>query len=62
MSRLFAADAHRGDGQRFVVRADEKLTAFLERERVMRRRNVLNLQGIEQQSRSSWRRFLIIPI
>jgi hypothetical protein len=22
------ADAHRGDGKRFVVRADEKLTAF----------------------------------
>ena len=32
MSRLFAADAHRGDGKRFVVRADEKLTAFLELE------------------------------
>jgi hypothetical protein len=26
------ADAHRGDGQRFIVRADEKLTAFLELE------------------------------
>jgi len=26
------ADAHRGDGKRFVVRADEKLTAFLELE------------------------------
>ena len=25
-------DAHRGDGQRFVVRADEKLTAFVELE------------------------------
>jgi len=25
---IFIADAHRGDGQRFVVRADEKLTAF----------------------------------
>jgi hypothetical protein len=24
------ADAHRGDGERYVVRADEKLTAFLE--------------------------------
>jgi Circularly permutated YpsA SLOG family len=30
--RIFVADAHRGDGQRFVVRADEKLTAFLELE------------------------------
>jgi hypothetical protein len=26
------ADAHRGDGKRLVVRADEKLTAFLELE------------------------------
>jgi hypothetical protein len=26
---IFIADAHRGDGKRFVVRADEKLTAFL---------------------------------
>jgi hypothetical protein len=24
------ADAHRGDGQRFIVREDEKLTAFME--------------------------------
>ena len=29
---IWIADAHRGDGQRFVVRADEKLTAFLELE------------------------------
>ena len=28
-------DAHRGDGQRFVVRADEKATAFLELERAI---------------------------
>jgi hypothetical protein len=26
---IFIADAHRGDGERFVVRAEEKLTAFL---------------------------------
>jgi hypothetical protein len=39
------ADAHRDDGKRFVLRADEKLTAFLELERVMRRSNVFNLQG-----------------
>ena len=36
MSRLFAADAHHGDGQRFVVRADEKLTAFVELESATR--------------------------
>jgi len=29
---MFVADAHRGDGKRFVVRADEKLTAFIELE------------------------------
>jgi hypothetical protein len=29
---LFMADAHRSDGKRFVVSADEKLTAFLELE------------------------------
>jgi hypothetical protein len=29
---IFVADAHRGDGKRFVVRADEKLTAFVELE------------------------------
>jgi len=29
---IFVADAHRGDGKRFIVRAHEKLTAFLELE------------------------------
>jgi SAM-dependent methyltransferase len=33
---IWIADAHRGDGKRFVVRADEKLTAFLELEAVVR--------------------------
>jgi hypothetical protein len=27
------ADAHRGDGKRFIVRADDKLSAFVELER-----------------------------
>ena len=27
---IWIADAHRDDGRRFIVRADEKLTAFLE--------------------------------
>ncbi len=31
---IWIADAHRSDGQRFIVRADEKLTAFVELERV----------------------------
>jgi hypothetical protein len=33
---IWIADAHRGDGRRFVVRADEKLTAFLELETAIR--------------------------
>ena len=32
---IWIADAHRGDGKRFIVRADEKLTAFLELERAV---------------------------
>jgi hypothetical protein len=31
---IWIVDAHRGDGNRYVVRADELLTAFLELERV----------------------------
>jgi len=30
---IFVTDAHRDDGKRFVVRSEEKLTAFLELER-----------------------------
>jgi hypothetical protein len=33
---IWIVDAHRGDGQRFVVHADEKLTAFLELESTIR--------------------------
>ncbi|HET6888571.1 MAG TPA: hypothetical protein VFH87_11690 [Candidatus Udaeobacter sp.] len=29
---IWVADAHRDDGRRFVVRSDEKLTAFMELE------------------------------
>ena len=32
---IYVADSHRDDGQRFVVHADEKLTAFLELERAV---------------------------
>ena len=34
---IWIADAHRDDRKRFVVRADEKLTAFLELESAIRR-------------------------
>ena len=33
---IFIADAHRDDGKRLVVHADEKLTAFLELESAVR--------------------------
>jgi hypothetical protein len=33
---VWIADAHRDDGKRFVVRADEKLTAFVELESAIR--------------------------
>jgi hypothetical protein len=32
---MWIVDAHRGDGKRFIVRADEILTAFLELERTI---------------------------
>jgi hypothetical protein len=34
--KIWIVDAHRDDGKRFVARSDEKLTAFLELERVTR--------------------------
>jgi hypothetical protein len=36
---IWIADAHRDDGKRFVVHADEKLTAFIELESVIRAGN-----------------------
>jgi hypothetical protein len=38
---IWIADAHRGDGKRFVVLADEKLTAFMELELAISRRAIL---------------------
>jgi hypothetical protein len=35
---IWIADAHRDDGQRFIVRVDEKLTAFIELESAVRGR------------------------
>jgi hypothetical protein len=32
---IWIGDAHRNDGKRFIVRADEKLTAFVELQRAM---------------------------
>jgi cold shock CspA family protein len=33
---IFVTDAHRGDGKRFIARADEKADCFLELEQVTR--------------------------
>jgi hypothetical protein len=33
---IFVADAHRGDGQRFIVCADEKLTTFVQLDSAIR--------------------------
>jgi hypothetical protein len=33
---IWIVDAHRGDGRRFIVRADEKLTTFVELEAAIR--------------------------
>jgi hypothetical protein len=37
---IWIADAHRGDGKRYVVHADEKLTAFLELESAIRQNSI----------------------
>jgi hypothetical protein len=33
---IWIADAHRGDGKRFILHADDKLTAFMELESAIR--------------------------
>jgi hypothetical protein len=40
---IWISDAHRGDGKRFVVRADEKLTPFLELESAVRSLRLLEI-------------------
>ncbi len=43
---IWIADAHRGDGKRFIVRADEKLAAFLELESANRAVSPLKSRGV----------------
>jgi len=38
---IWIADAHRGDGKRFIVRADEKLSAFIELESAINQSKIL---------------------
>ena len=40
---IWIVEAHRDDGKRFVVRADEKLTAFIELESAVRTRGAIVL-------------------
>jgi hypothetical protein len=42
---IFVVDAHCDDGRRFVVRSDEKLTAFLELERITHKLAVSAILG-----------------
>ena len=42
---IWIVDAHRDDGKRFVVRADEKLTAFVELEAVVLFRSMVLLSA-----------------
>jgi hypothetical protein len=42
---IWIVDAHRNDGKRFVLRSDEKLTAFLELERITHEIAVSRLLG-----------------
>jgi len=44
---IWIVDAHRDDGKRFVVHADEKLTAFVELESAIRARTELSRQAGE---------------
>jgi len=47
---IFVADAHRGDGQHFIVRADEKLTALVELR--------IGDSGLRLFALTSWRDFI----
>src|SRR5207244_10699439 len=48
---IFVTDAHRGDGKRFVVSADEKLTAFLELESAIRGCGEFEVRGFLETGR-----------
>jgi hypothetical protein len=47
---IWIADAHRGHGKRFIVHADEKLTAFLELEATIRAASGLSHHMLRRQS------------
>jgi len=50
---IWTADAHRGDGKRYVVQAEERLTAFLELE--------FPIRACGRIASTSWRGVVEIP-
>ena len=50
---IWIVDAHRDNGERFVVRADEKSTAFLEVESAIREASGKLLKGVFVEGRLS---------
>jgi hypothetical protein len=55
---IWIADAHGGDGKRFVVHADEKLTAFQELESATRAVRPKIGKGTRGASAMSWERLI----
>ena len=49
---IFVADAHRDDGKRFIVRSDERLSVFLELERITHELALSALLGDDSNSLS----------
>jgi hypothetical protein len=50
----WVADAHRGDGNRFVVHADRKLTAFVELESALLAASPRSYPGAANLTRDFW--------
>jgi hypothetical protein len=46
--KVWIADAHRDDGKRYVARADEKLTTFVELESAIRCRQSIKVEANRQ--------------
>jgi hypothetical protein len=61
---IFVVDAHRDDGKRFVVRADRKLTAFLELESAICRATAFDRAppGPGQINKDEMKKLLLIGI
>ena len=51
--RIWIADAHRGDGKRFAVRADERLTGFMELETAIQSKSFPRAEIVHNASSSA---------